>query len=62
MVVRGAENGNLKVKEIEIFLYAYTNKFLEEVNAVYPEKAPPKFTIYEKIKYGEGKNSSISEF
>ena len=60
LVVRGAENGNLKVKEIEIFLYAYTNKFLEEVNAVYPEKAPPKFTIYEKIKYGEGKNKDDS--
>ncbi len=51
----------LQVKEIDISLYSYTNKFLEEVNVLFPEKAPPKFTIYEKIKHGEGKLKGTSE-
>ncbi len=55
LVIRTGNAGSLKVKEIDISFYSYTNKFLEDVNKLFSEKAPAKFTIYEKIKYGEAK-------
>jgi hypothetical protein len=60
LVIREGDSNNLKVKEIDISFYAYTNKFLEEVSTRFPEKAPPKYTIYEKVKYGEGKRKNDS--
>lgn len=60
LVIRPGNSGNIRVKEIDISFFSYTNKFLEEVNALFSEKAPPKFTIYEKIKYGEGRRKKGS--
>jgi hypothetical protein len=60
LVIRPGEGPTVKVKEIEVYFYSYTNKFLGEVNSLFSEKAPPKFTIYEKVKYGEGKRSKDS--
>ncbi len=60
LVIRSGEAGNLKVKEIDISFYSYTNKFIDEVNKLFSEKAPLKYTIYEKVKYGEGKRKKGS--
>lgn len=55
LVVSPGKEKSLQVKEIDISFYAYTNRFIEEVNYLFPDKSPSKFTIYEKIKHGEGK-------
>ena len=60
LVIRPGEGPTVKVKEIEVYFYSYTNKFLGEVNSLFSEKAPPNTTIYEKVKYGEGKRSKDS--
>ncbi|HMV42493.1 MAG TPA: hypothetical protein PK079_14540 [Leptospiraceae bacterium] len=54
LVIRQNENGKLSVREIDISFYAYTNKFKEDVTRLFFDKAPPKYNIYEKVKYGEG--------
>lgn len=60
LVIRPDDTGNLSVKEIDISFYVYTNKFLGEVGRPFPQKPLPKYTIYEKVKYGVGKKKNNS--
>lgn len=53
--IRESKGNTYFIREIDIALYAYTPSFLESVDKIFPGKAPSRYFIREKVRYGRGK-------
>ncbi|NUM41300.1 MAG: hypothetical protein HUU45_06645 [Leptospiraceae bacterium] len=48
------ENNKIQVKEIEVSIFSYSDKFLKSVESSFPKNAPRKYKVTEIIRSGKG--------